>query len=258
MKLTIDFNSAQFRAAAQDAVRKLNANSEQLIKEEGRLFLPEWRKRIPPFANGYGKSESAHKDKAAGEKAVRGDLRRVAAPLDPATIKIPRLKELVEANDEAGIQAFFNAVKDATWRARHVIKQASLRSVHEPARNNRGRIRKDLWNAVIDGAARASYVQEVISRVGSAKATFNRAAAALGARIPAYIARHGMLGGYSEGKGPNFFIVISGQSNVPNAQRAADEAIAIRGKKLASEIKRLVSAFARTGKIPSRRKSLNP
>jgi hypothetical protein len=50
---------------------------------------------------------------------------------------------------------------------------------------------------------------------------------------------------------------MGGQSQIPGAQRAVDEALAIRAKKFVAELNRLMKAFAATGKIPTRRKSFN-
>lgn len=258
MNLKLDLNTAQFRAAAQDAVRIMGANAELLIKEEGRLFLKEVRMRTPPFSKGWGKTESAANDRAAGEKAVRGDIRRLAAPLEAAKIKNPRLRELIEKNDEAGLQAFFDNVKDATWRARKLIRIGSIDQLHRTLRNAQGRIRKDQRMAVIAGESWYTYVKNVVSAVGFAKATFNTAALRLGAKgVPSYVAKIGPRGGYEEGKSPSFYILLTGQSNVPTAQTAVDQSISIRGKKLESELKRIISAFQRTGKIMTRRKSFN-
>jgi hypothetical protein len=257
MNLKLDLNTAQFRAAAKDAVNIMGANAELLIKEEGRLFLKEWRMRTPPFSKGYGQSESASADKKAGEKAVRGDLRRLATPLDAAKIKIPRLKELIEKNDEAGLQAFFDNVKSAAWRNRRMVSANSYKSLHKVARNSRGRIRKDMRNAVIGGPQVLAYTKEVLGHVGFAKGTFNAAAMKLGARLPSYVAKQGPLGGYSEGRAPSFYIEMSGSSNVPSAQTAVDQSISIRGKKLEAEVKRIMRSFAATGKIQTRRKSFN-
>lgn len=257
MKLEIDLDTAQFRAAAQDAVRKLGANAELLIKEEGRLFLKEWRMRTPPFANGWGKPESANADRKAGEKAARGDLRRVATPLDASKIEIPALKKAVETNDETVLQAMADGGITQFLRARRLVSQSDFARAHKSARNRFGRVKQDQRQMVVAGAAWSAYVKRVLDAVGFAKSTFNRAALALGAKLPPYIAKMGPRGGYSEGRDPTFFILISGESNVPTAQRAANEAVMIRGKKLAAEVKRLMSAFAKTGKIPTRRKSFN-
>ena len=257
MKLEIDLDTAQFRAAAQDAVRKLGANAELLIKEEGRLFLKEWRMRTPPFASGWGKPESANADKKAGEKAARGDLRRAATPLDASKIENPRLREAVEKNDEAAIQALADNGAFRFLKGRRIVPAGGFKNWHRSSRNRRGRVKKDMLRMVIAGASFDSYVKSVIDAVGFAKSTFNKAAMALGARLPSYIAKFGPKGGYEEGRDSNFYILISGRSNVPTAQRAADEAVSIRGKKLESEIKRLMSAFSKTGKIPTRRKSFN-
>lgn len=257
MKLEIDLDTAQFRAAAQDAVRKLGANAELLIKEEGRLFLKEWRMRTPPFASGWGRPESARADKAAGEKAARGDLRRAATPLDAAKIENPRLREAVQNNDEAALQAMANNGAFRFLKGRQLVPTGRFKNWHRSARNRSGRVSKDMLRMVIAGASFDAYVKTVLDAVGFAKSTFNKAALALGARLPPYVAKFGPKGGYEEGRDSNFYIIISGQSNVPTAQRAANEAVSIRGKKLASEIKRLMASFAKTGKIPTRRKSFN-
>lgn len=257
MKLEIDLDTAQFRAAAQDAVRVLGANAELLIKEEGRLFLKEWRMRTPPFANGWGKPESAKADKAAGDKAARGDLRRAATPLEASKIDNPRLREAVQNNDEAALQAIANSGAFRFLKGRTLVPVGSFKNWHKSARNRSGRVKKDMLRMVVVGATFDAYVKGVLDAVGFAKSTFNKAAIALGARLPPYVAKFGPRGGYEEGKDSGFFIIISGQSNVPTAQRAATEAVSIRGKKLASEIQRLMSSFAKTGKILTRRKSFN-
>lgn len=255
MKLEIDLDTAQFRAAAQDAVQKLGANAELLIKEEGRLFLKEWRMRTPPFSKGWGRPESASADKKAGEKAARGDIRRVATPLEYEKIDNPRLKKAIEQNDEAAIQAMADNGAMRFLKARRVISQGQFKQNHLSLRNRAGRVKKDAQQLIIAGASYFAQVKKIIDAVGFAKATFNKAAMALGARLPPYIARFGPRGGYEEGRDPTFYVLISGQSNVPTAQKAANEAVSIRGKKLAAEIKRLMSAFSKTGKIPTRRKS---
>jgi hypothetical protein len=103
------------------------------------------------------------------------------------------------------------------------------------------------------------YLKQLYDAIGSAKASFNAAAFALGMkRIPPWVRRHGNFGNYSEQGDPsNFNVIIGGQSKVPGAQRTVDEAIAIRAKKFTAEMKRLMKTFAATGKIATRRKSFN-
>jgi len=103
------------------------------------------------------------------------------------------------------------------------------------------------------------YLKQLYDAIGAAKATFNAAAFALGMkRIPPWVRRHGNFGSYSEGGDPaNFVIFIGGQSKVPGAQRAVDEALAIRAKKFVAELERIMKVFKNTGKIATRRKSFN-
>jgi hypothetical protein len=164
---------------------------------------------------------------------------------------------LVEGKDEAGLQAFFDNVKDVVWRNRKVLSMGRLDQTHRALRNKAGRIKSDQRKAIIADESWFTYVKNVVSAVGFAKATFNTAALKLGAKLPPYVAKIGPRGGYEEGKSPSFYIMLTGQSNVPTAQTAVDQSIAIRGKKLESELKRIIAAFEKTGKIMTRRKSFN-
>jgi hypothetical protein len=260
MNLKFDMNTAELRMAARTAVRDLRANGDLLIKEEGRLWHGEWTRRTPPFSKGYGQAPSAGKDRKAGERAVSGDLSRVATKIDKTKNWSPELQEVLGIKKKfrfEGVENWLKMTKLDWLRGRALITVDRFKQLHKSSRNRRGRIPRDLRNAVIVDSDLKRYIRTQVKKVGYAKATLNRAAAALGARLPAYVARHGPLGAYREGRAPNFFIEISGKSNVPGAQAAANQASEIRGKKLTAEIKRLMNAFARTGKIESRRKSFN-
>lgn len=213
--------------------------------------------RTPPFSKGWGKAESHNADRKAGEKAVRGDIRRVATPLRAEDINNPRLKKAVLENNEPAIQAMADAGAMDWIKGRQLVQQSQFEGTHKGLRNRQGRVKKDAYKLVIAGAQYLANLKKVVGAVGFAKSTFNRAAMALGAKLPPYIAKFGPQGGYEEGKDTSFYIVISGQSNVPTAQTAANEAVSIRGKKLESEMKRLMSQLGRTGKIQTRRKSFN-
>lgn len=256
MKLDIRFDDTDFRIAAQRAVRELRADSRELIREEVRLFVKEWRARIPPFAS-YGK-EKAGQDKKRGESAIRKDLRHVAAPMRLNSIRNERLKALMKKRDATGLEAFTEQMHDPFLARRTLLTYAQIKRVHKASRSkNRGRVYRENrhlitykdWN---------KYAKEVQKKVGWNKAAFNRALIDTGARIPAYIARHGPRGGYFEtGIGEKFSATLTGTVNVPGAQVAVNQALALRGKKLHAEVRRVIRQLERTGKIQSRRKSFN-
>jgi hypothetical protein len=276
VKLTIDLNTAPFRAAAQDAVQKLGANAELLIKEEGRLFIHEYMKLTPPFASGgYGRSVGSQADLNAGRKAVQSDLSSVAQGANRSFLQF-----VVDTFGAVQIrQQLFKKGTDKPYLIdwdKVAFSIEELKRHHVSKRNRLGRTpsRKKGGGGMGEGdrtigrwVARerlivpyevfGQYLNQLYEAIGSAKATFNAAALALGAKLPPWIRRHGPLGTYSESKEPTFSITLGGQSQVPDAQKAVNMAIAIRGKKLTAEIKRLMSAFAKTGKIPTRRRSFN-
>lgn len=256
MKLQIHFDDEDFKLAARRAVRDLGADGKLLLREEVRLFVKEWRSRIPPFAS-FGR-ERTGQDKRVGSNAIAKDLRRLAAPMNPAKIRNERLRELVQRQDVVTFEAFANNVRDEFLRRRTLLTSSTVGPKHKAARNRtRGRIYREQPHIMREREWKR-YLKEQQKKVGWNKAAFNRALIATGARIPAYIARHGPRGTYLEsGVGNKFSITLGGRVNVPGAQVAVSQALALRARKLTSEVNRLVRQLARTGKILSRRASLN-
>jgi len=280
VNLNIDLNTAEFRMAAQRAVRELRANSTELIREEARLFIGEFMKLTPPFAKGnYGKSIGNSADFEAGKKLITHDLAQVAGHAEEGFLhfvvkefggttqirkqffkkgsKKPYLIDWDKVAFTTGeLSKFHRSKMDKRGRPPNHYKMGD--KSYGRADNNIGR-----WVAkqklIVPNEVYSRYLADLIYNVGAAKATFNAAAMILGMkRIPPWVRRHGDLGSYSEeGSGETFAVTLGGRSHVPGAQGAANMAIAIRGKKLTAEIQRLVNSFASTGKILTRRKSFN-
>ena len=279
MNLKIDFKDLAFRAAMKEAVVKLKADGPQLVREETRLFIGEFMRRSPPFAGGnYGKSVGSPADYEAGKKTITGDLAQVAG------------------HAQSGYLQFVVDTFGATQIKQQLFKKGSKKpylidwdkvafSLEELMRHHRSKLNKagrppnhykngspaygqadktiGRWVAkekmIVPNEIYYQYRHKLYDAIGSAKASFNAAAFTLGLKpFPAWIKRHGPRGTYSESGDPsNFVAIIGGKSQVPGAQRAVDEAIAIRSKKFQAEMKRIIKTFAETGKITSRRKSLN-
>lgn len=258
MKMSIRFDDTAFRLAAQRAVRELGADSRLLLREEVRLFVKEWRSRIPPFV-AFGK-ERVGQDKKIGTTALRRDLRHVAAPIDPARIRWERLREALGKENKPLVDLLLSKIPmhPRGIGRRTLVGASEFPTTHKRYRSGaRGRVGSDKHHLVI---ARAwnRHAKKKSGDIGWNKAAFNAALLRTGARIPGYIARHGPRGTYFEGgTGEKFSIIMSGEVNVPGAQVAVNQALALRGKKLTAEVRRIINQLARTGKIQSRRASFN-
>lgn len=278
MNLKIEFNDLAFRAAMKDAVEKLRANGPELVREEGRLFIGEYMKRTPPFVKGnYGKNFGTPADLKAGQGAIKGDLAEVAGYGERGFLQfvadtfgtVQVKQQLFKKGSKNPYLIDWNKVAFTIGElARH--HRSKLNKAGRPPNRQKGaggRGKGDStigrWVAkekmIVPSEVYAGYLKQLYDAIGAAKASFNAAAFALGMkRIPPWVRRHGNFGNYSEqGDASNFSIIISGQSKVPGAQRTVDEAIAIRAKKFTAEMKRIIKTFAATGKIATRRKSLN-
>lgn len=250
MSIKFEIDTAIFRNDLNRLVAATGADAQQLCREEMRLALVEVRKRTAPM-QAFGKNESASADQKAGEKALQGDARRVAMPMVFGEIRNPRMRELIANGDDEGLQAFFDNVRDSFLRNRRVLKnEGEIRSAHLRARNRYGRVLKDQRNAAFERPF-VGYFTKVEKAIGKAKAVFNAAAFRLGMKTPAYIARHGPRGQYFEGNAADPYVAATGSSYIPGYQRIINQAISLRARKFASEVRRIVE---QNGK--SRRASL--
>jgi hypothetical protein len=279
MNLKIEFNDLAFRAAMKEAAVKLRANGPELVKEEARLFIGEYMKRTPPFRKGtYGKHVGTKEDYEAGKNVIKGDLAEVAGHAERGylqwvsdTFGNTQIKQqLYKKGSQKPYLIDWDAIaysigELAKFHRSKLSKYGRPPNIYKGGKKEGGTATKDVgrWVArnkvIVPSEVYFGYLKQLYDAIGSAKASFNEAAFALGMkRIPPWVRRHGNFGTYSEQGDPsNFNVVIGGQSKVPGAQRTVDEAIAIRAKKFTAEMKRLMKTFAATGKIATRRKSFN-
>ena len=278
MNFKIEFNDLAFRAAMKEAAVKLRANGPELLKEEARLFIAEYMKRTPPFIKGnYGKSVGSKADLKAGKAVIKGDLKQVAGFGERGFLQFV-------ADTFGTVQVKQQLFKKGSSKPFLIDWDKVAFNIGELAKHHRAKMNKygrppgrqkgaggkgqgdntiGRWVAkekvIVPSEVYFGYLKQLYDAIGSAKASFNAAAFALGMkRIPPWVRRHGNFGSYSEQGDPsNFSVIIGGQSKVPGAQRTVDEAIAIRAKKFTAEMKRLMKTFAATGKIATRRKSFN-
>jgi len=279
VNLTIKFDDLAFRAAMKDSVVKLKANGPELVKEEARLFIGEYMKLTPPFAKGnYGKHVGTKEDYEAGKNVIKHDLAQVAGHAERGylqwvsdTFGNTQIKQrLFKKGSKKPYLIDWDAVaynigELAKFHRSKLSKYGRPPNTYKGGKKEGGTATVDVgrWVAreklIVPNEVYFGYLKQLYDAIGAAKATFNAAAFALGMkRIPPWVRRHGNFGSYSEGGDPaNFVIFIGGQSKIPGAQRAVDEALAIRAKKFVAELERIMKVFKNTGKIATRRKSFN-
>lgn len=278
MKLEINFDDLAFRSAMKDAVTQLKADGPQLVREETRLFIKEYMKRSPPFAKGsYGKEIGSPADYNAGKNTITGDLAQVAGHGERSYLQFV-------ADTFGTTQIKQQLFKKGSKKPYLIDWDRVAFTIGELAKHHRSKMNKygrppdrkkgsggqgkgdnaiGRWVAkekvVVPNEVYFGYLKQLYDAIGAAKASFNAAAIALNLKpFPAWVKRHGTLGTYSEQGDPtNFNVLLGGQSQVPGAQRAVNESIAIRAKKFSAEMKRIMSTFARTGKMATKRKSFN-
>lgn len=232
MSLSVKFDTVKYRNDLNRFVAELNADSVLLLKEEMRLLLRDIQTLTAP------------KTLAQGRKAVQGDLRRVAAPLDADRIKMPALKQAVAKRDLDAIAAITKNLRGSFFANRKLLStEQEIQAAHLGARNNRGRVRRDLGNMVILKTWNR-YAREVMSRVGYTRAGWFAAAQGAGLKLPSWISKHAAYsrGGYIAPTPAKLEIVGTNRSSkIPDYQRTVDAAMKLRAKSLGKELSRLIS-----------------
>lgn len=229
MSLRYEMDLVRYRHTLNQFVTELRANKVFLLREEMRLLLRDILRFTAPNSLKQGRN------------AVRGDMSRLAAPLDPAKIKIPRLAELVRERNVDGILKFTKNLK-GQWGGRRLLDANTLGPEHLRARNRYGRVGRSNRNMAFLTDWRR-YTTNIQSRVGWTKCGWFRAAQAVGLRLPAWITRHQAYApsGYQAPTHHHPVIVAVNRSiKIPNYQaRYVEPAVRARANSLASELKRI-------------------
>lgn len=229
--ISVKFDTVKYRNDLNQFVERLNADSVLLLKEEMRLLLRDIQTLTAP------------KTLAQGRKAVKGDLRRVAAPLDAERIQMPALKQAVAKRDLDAIAAISKNLKGTFFANRKLLSsEGEIQAAHLTARNNRGRVRRDLGNMAILRTWN-KYAKSVMDRVGYTRSGWFAAAQGAGLKLPSWVSKHAAYarGGYVAPTPASVEIVaVNRSSKVPEYQRTVDAAMKLRAKSLGLELKRLM------------------
>lgn len=192
---------------------------EAPVRTEARLFVQGVIKITPPASAGV----TGTKAKKQGEAKVRRDIRRVYGSASDLYGLIARRDERIAKAFYALIQSGQTAKASALARriTGHELQPFDDGAAHRSRRGNRGTVRgKTPTLFTADDDAVQEYIELRQSHVGILPGGFNPAGAELGARLPAWVRRHGMHPGgiVVIDRGPNFAIRISNTAPYAQAQ----------------------------------------
>lgn len=175
-------------------------NFREVLYEEWPLLIRKIMDFTPPFATrasrGEGKAfANSASDLSVGRKAVAFDIYKTMRPFDPADIRSPRLKQIVERKDVVAFNAF---AQNAGGKLAGVEARPFDPGLHLRARDRRGRVPGRDRRIVVLGSDVSllnKYVADVQKRVGYAKSGWLAALNLVGGDAPAYVTQKGTGGG---------------------------------------------------------------
>ncbi len=163
-------------------------------KDVQMLLISEHKRLTAMIVNFVAPPKVAGNPQEVGELAVKKDLYSLISEADEHT-----LLNIESKYGTKDIQTYLTGADgdkiEVNWE--NIAAGQQIADLHNAYRNNKGRVprirtAKGKWSArvVVLKGARDEYVAAVQQRVGRMKAKVAYAASLLGARFPAYIARH--------------------------------------------------------------------
>lgn len=150
----------------------------EVIREQARLLLVRLLKLTPP------------RKQTEGRKAVAGDIRRVMTDFGRFRFDNPKIQKEWEDRNWNAMEVIFGR---SDKLSRFDLSDDVHPAEHRRARNTRGRVPKGNSPKVLvkKPAKLKRYITGVQKRVGITKAGWAAGMRSLGAKLPAWVARHG-------------------------------------------------------------------
>lgn len=172
-------------------------NVREVLYEEWPLLIRKVIDFTPPFATrasrGEGKTfANSASDLSVGRKAVAFDIYKTMRPFNPAEVRSPELKKIVDRKDVVAFNAFARNSKSSKLAGVEALPFDP--GLHLRARDARGRVPgRDRQIVVLgsDVALLNKYVATVQGRVGYAKSGWLAALQLVGGDAPAYVTKQG-------------------------------------------------------------------
>lgn len=137
-------------------------------------------------------NEALRKFQANSKRSVSANLKQQAKLLTVELVKVTPPNKGFEYNKKGGEQTVRNDLAKLFRASKARGAASNLASIHKSARNRRGRVPKSVELQRAKGLV--AYRQQMIGRVGRMAAGWKQAAAAMGAKLPAWITRHSRRG----------------------------------------------------------------
>lgn len=189
---TISISTAVWEKKVAEYVAATGKTMKEALDEEFPLLLRKVMDFTPPFKT---KGRPGASDLSVGRAAVAFDIYKTMRPFNPAEIRSPSLKKIVETKDVAAFNAFAAKAKSPLLQGATAI--AFTPNEHLRQRNARGRVTGRSRNKVVlgsDVALLKKYVAEVQGNVGTAKAGWRPAMDLVGGTVPGYVKRQKVFG----------------------------------------------------------------
>lgn len=172
---------------------KVGINIRQGLYEEWPMLIRKVMDFTPPFKTKGGRGQS---DLSIGRAAVASDIMKVMRPFDPAEIRSPAMKKIVDDKNVAAFNIVADRSKGSFMKGARAV--AFSPEIHLRARNTRGRVMGRDRNQVVlgtDAALLKNYIVQVQAQVGYAKSGWLKALLLVGGEAPSFVTRHGTGGG---------------------------------------------------------------
>lgn len=250
---TVDLSG--FNRQMQKLAALTGQPAQTVCKEEAMRFCRQLIKFTPPAVNKATAAalKANNPDfknatvKRIATRAILGDLRRAVVPVLPDNPKHPLLKQAIEENRADLLQKFLDL--PAGKVIGHVATN-NIATVHQAARNRRGRVRRATGAATTDNAQWQKHYRNLQKRIGYMKAgwlkSWNKLATVKGWRkAPKMISRHAAYakGGarlQSAGKRGISIIMLNRTPGIGVLQNAVNGAVRARTQAIARRVAKLI------------------
>lgn len=221
-----------------------------LVEDESRLFCRQVVVATPPYGLG-----SASRNQ--GEKAVRGDLKKIFTPVEDEMLQTIG-SQFGVANIDHWITTASGKRLRLDWQRLDPTGQG-MKAFHRKNRNRYGRTgnlngkasKADTWFSayVISKKDFADYKNKILARVGRRKAAWAKSFVAMGGTVQRWIAKHldGAKGHFfSQLTGNNPTITMSSSAaGVAGDEHIIQSALKIRYQSIGRRIRLITSGYAK-------------
>jgi hypothetical protein len=180
LQLATSVDLSAYDLAVLRYVRDLHLDGPRVVRFTGRLLAEELIRVTPP------------KTLAQGRAAVARDIGYAMWAIDPAKIHNSILRLAVQDQEFEVVQAFMANLRKVGRGGelnRYRLEHFS-RTLHQRARNRRGRVPRSRGIIVLERSEHSRYVKEIQGHVGSAKFIWGVGAQRMGATVPGWILGH--------------------------------------------------------------------